>query len=451
MNVNNLLRRLLTDLKSRFELVREVPKSARRLSWELPRFLELASKKGKVLIVIDGLHRLLTNDNQEASLAWLPMRFPSNVRFIITVTIKPDLRKLDHKKKDHDDDEKKESKKKKSRILAEVVRRNVPFITMKCLDKSVCRTVVETFMQKAVISDSALLATGPYIWPYLQDSNSNAFAKPMQSDVEDSISGFLLFENQMTALLEHPQGGTPLFLRLFLRCTQYAVSRGYCLWHIFDAWLEAQSVDELLHCILDTFEDGRNVNPTLIQESCDRTIVSGGLAALQAFLTWHPNLQKISLDKIEKKKSLTKTALLRGTAQAKLSRRDSSVMTPEDVGGITSEMAEDIRAADLKQLHDSTASGNGNDTKNSISQLIRQNLVDQQMNAVAQDAEQKLSIALLDSMKMINTSISKATRTTATKNADDLLSSIIGNIKRVQSENNGASTTPPNPPHSHSP
>jgi Cdc6-like AAA superfamily ATPase len=62
--VNNLLRRLITDLKNRFELSRDVPVSQSRLSWDLPRFLELASKKGKVIIVIDGLHRLESNEGE---------------------------------------------------------------------------------------------------------------------------------------------------------------------------------------------------------------------------------------------------------------------------------------------------------------------------------------------------------------------------------------------------
>ena len=62
--MNVLLRRLITDLKNRFELSRDVPSSQTRLSWDLPRFLELASKKGKLVIVIDGLHRLESNEGK---------------------------------------------------------------------------------------------------------------------------------------------------------------------------------------------------------------------------------------------------------------------------------------------------------------------------------------------------------------------------------------------------
>ena len=51
MDVNNLMRRLMIDLKQRFELSRNVSLTQARLSWDLPRFLELAAKKGKIIIV----------------------------------------------------------------------------------------------------------------------------------------------------------------------------------------------------------------------------------------------------------------------------------------------------------------------------------------------------------------------------------------------------------------
>jgi len=58
VDVDQLLWRLLADVKQRFDLARNVPNEAERLSWELPRFLDLAARKGRLLIVIDGLHRL---------------------------------------------------------------------------------------------------------------------------------------------------------------------------------------------------------------------------------------------------------------------------------------------------------------------------------------------------------------------------------------------------------
>jgi hypothetical protein len=51
--------------------------------------LDLASKKGKTLIVIDGLNRLVNNEGMEDNLAWLPLEFPSNIRVILSVTTTP--------------------------------------------------------------------------------------------------------------------------------------------------------------------------------------------------------------------------------------------------------------------------------------------------------------------------------------------------------------------------
>jgi len=78
---------LIIDLKNRFSVSRDIPEHTDRLSWELPRFLDLASKKGKIIIVIDGVTGLMSDDNNEANLAWLPLDFPPNVRFVLSATI----------------------------------------------------------------------------------------------------------------------------------------------------------------------------------------------------------------------------------------------------------------------------------------------------------------------------------------------------------------------------
>ncbi|CAM9111400.1 unnamed protein product, partial [Laminaria digitata] len=86
VDVDQLLWRLLADVKQRFDLARNVPNEAERLSWELPRFLDLAARKGRLVIVIDGLHRLQDKNGAETGLQWLPLRVPGNVRLIVTAT-----------------------------------------------------------------------------------------------------------------------------------------------------------------------------------------------------------------------------------------------------------------------------------------------------------------------------------------------------------------------------
>ncbi|CAM9179945.1 unnamed protein product [Ectocarpus fasciculatus] len=86
VDVDQLLWRLLADVKQRFDLARNVPNEAERLSWELPRFLDLAAREGRVIIVVDGLHRLQDKNGGEIGLQWLPLRVPGNVRVIVTAT-----------------------------------------------------------------------------------------------------------------------------------------------------------------------------------------------------------------------------------------------------------------------------------------------------------------------------------------------------------------------------
>jgi hypothetical protein len=83
----------MMELKTRFELSRELPSNQERLSWELPRFLDAASRRGKIIVVIDGLHRIANNDDSEGNLAWLPLVLPPGVRFIVSATMMPMLEK----------------------------------------------------------------------------------------------------------------------------------------------------------------------------------------------------------------------------------------------------------------------------------------------------------------------------------------------------------------------
>lgn len=85
-SVSNLLERVLREMKDYFELSKEVPEVEERLSWQFPKFLEAASKKGRVILVVDGLQRLRTTSG-ESILKWVPLAFPPNVRVIFTGTV----------------------------------------------------------------------------------------------------------------------------------------------------------------------------------------------------------------------------------------------------------------------------------------------------------------------------------------------------------------------------
>jgi len=132
------------------------------------------------------------------------------------------------------------------------------------------------------------MATGPFLTALKDEEGSLGTL--------DEAPGFLLFDTQVAALLSHPLGGTPLFLRLFLRCTHYAVSRGFSLWFLWDHWLGAVSVSALIVRVLKSFEEGQEARKEDAEACRARTIAAGGLPALRLLYPWHPNLKEKSTE-----------------------------------------------------------------------------------------------------------------------------------------------------------
>ena len=422
----------MMDLKSRFELSRELPNNQERLSWELPRFLDAASRRGKIIVVIDGLHRVANNDDSEANLAWLPLVLPPGVRFVISasdiapsrkprpvavpmpvptgapavpspktdrpgnsfadtarssspatgepgqaaipkVNSKVDLM-LDgqltsrratavagmagtgasglpgyHQVGDDDSDLDSEELRalrniRGRRIMAELERRQLTGLDMKPMDRPTCRAMIEAYVRKSVQTAVAAahaargdssdnfpamaMAMGTFLTGMHgagatdaameddmnaeMDSFLSGFMDSPQGGTDangsptygagsasgshgavDFVPGFLLFESQINALLNHSQGSTPLFLRLILRCAHNAVARGFSLWYIWDDWLKATSVSELLERILLSLEKGHAPSPQSMAGDEARTVREGGLAALVRLYPWHPSLRRV--------------------------------------------------------------------------------------------------------------------------------------------------------------
>lgn len=547
MNINVVIKRLITELKTRFELTRPLPKQQDRYSWELPRFLDLAAKRGKVIIVIDGLNRLVNNDGTEDSLAWLPLEFPPNVRVILSVTIPPsvNLRQIGnavkamrtisnlgafaaeakktqagtkspgadrahsptsristifgkktpqhHQENTNNGEEKasveappnpfvkagsfvgegeSKSTSKKSRILAELDRRQIPFMLMTPLNKQLCRSLVEAFIHKSVNSESASLATGPYIAAFLskqggQKQNSvmmrtdagpgrnsmilfghqPSSASHHSVDANEEVPGFLLFENQVTALLNHSQGGTPLFLRLFLRCLQYAVSRGYSLWMVYEDWMRARSVPELLIRILRTLENNFTRSRTSAQTACDKTMAAGGLPALKQLYSWHPAFQE-SVTRATTAQSAHLSVLQSGSVDSgDLSSRGNNKMTPitpkqlrrmstsahanVNLAALYGEAAGDQIALATIAAQASETSGAAvvqDESTKKLSNEVSQNLGDQAWYATEKDANAKLQRGLKVTEE--NTVLALATiKQIAMEDETDLLQALVKNIR----------------------
>lgn len=304
MNVNNLIRRLIVDLKNRFELSREVPVLQERLSWELPRFLDLASKRGKIIVIIDGVNRLVSNDDSDASLAWLPLVFPPNVRVVLSATV-PSLKGtfLDPKSHAVSEKEAKDAVKSlisptpggeapsngdfdssnpeltRNHILSELKRRKWKILRLRPLDRNQCKSVVQTFVHKTVQAEASSFASGPFL---------TAVAEAHDGP-QEIIPGFLLFDKLVLSLLSHPHGGTPLFLRLFLRCSHLMCTRGASLWHLWDDWLRADNVPALLNKIMTALESGSPFSPDAAEVAKERVLAAGGLTALRRLYPWHPS------------------------------------------------------------------------------------------------------------------------------------------------------------------
>ncbi|KAH7479877.1 hypothetical protein KRP22_010087 [Phytophthora ramorum] len=250
-SVSNLLERILREIKEYFELSKEIPDVEERLSWQFPRFLEAASKKGRVILVVDGLHRLHTN-NGESILKWVPLSFPPNVRIIFSGTLNYPTAKVsqvlnangglvprgDERANDEgglggDYYEKTSlSAQMIERIKVEAGRRNWKLIHVLPLVEEERRHIVKKFISK-------------------RRDNSD-----QDEGASKTTTGLQLFEIQQNALVGVPMSASPHFLNNFLTALFWAVKEGFNIHAIFESWLGADSVGQLIESVLRSMEIG---------------------------------------------------------------------------------------------------------------------------------------------------------------------------------------------------
>ena len=85
-----ILARIMGELKRRFDLPGEIPTEVSELCRQFPNWLSMASVKGKLVLVLDGLNQL-DNRNNAPELGWLPEFFPPNIRVIFSTLPGPSL------------------------------------------------------------------------------------------------------------------------------------------------------------------------------------------------------------------------------------------------------------------------------------------------------------------------------------------------------------------------
>eukprot|EP00940_MAST-03C_sp_MAST-3C-sp2_P000520 g520.t1 len=84
-SIKIFLHRACTKMNAFFALKQKIPDSESKLSWLFSRMIESISDKGRLIIVIDGVH-LLKGETPGFQLHWLPNRAPRNVYFILSVS-----------------------------------------------------------------------------------------------------------------------------------------------------------------------------------------------------------------------------------------------------------------------------------------------------------------------------------------------------------------------------
>ena len=277
--VDVMMRRLMIDLKAKFDLNREVPLKNERLSWDLPRFIDQAAKKGTLIIVIDGINLLTSQDGSEVGLTWLPLEFPSNVRFILSVSTHiplPDTLAT------QDILSEEMIFPRRPRFINELNRRQWHVLRLKPFDPSLSRTIVQQYVSKSLHTQPGSVVK----------SNSFITSLPAEDTPEalPGAIGLLLFQSQVEDIVRHKASSTPQYLRLLLQAVHQAVDCGFSLWNILEAWLLAPSHTEMLRLVLHSFEEGHICDATVKRSAQQRSSRAGGITALRLLYPHHPNL-----------------------------------------------------------------------------------------------------------------------------------------------------------------
>ncbi|NOZ19832.1 MAG: DUF4062 domain-containing protein [Planctomycetes bacterium] len=78
-----MLRRIMGEFNRRFEMGQEIPDDPDELRMAFANSLHMASARGRVILILDGLNQLEDRD-QAPDLVWLPAQIPPNVRLILS-------------------------------------------------------------------------------------------------------------------------------------------------------------------------------------------------------------------------------------------------------------------------------------------------------------------------------------------------------------------------------
>lgn len=192
-----------------------------KLSWILPRILERAAKKGRVVIVIDGLQYICSND-RDLGLKWLPLSVPPNVKMILSTTTPMaaehdiDVVQTDHAK---------HFQCKVKQTWGEIQRRKWPTVPLECLQKESVESFIETYLSQ------------------LSQSHNRTLPPSQKNQLVEIISAHPLATNMRTATT-------------FLKGIFHADSLGCNINQCLVSWMDSQTTTELIRKILSMLESG---------------------------------------------------------------------------------------------------------------------------------------------------------------------------------------------------
>lgn len=134
----------------------------------------------------------------------------------------------------------------------EANRRNWASVHVPTLAEDDRKRIVMKFLHKHSHRPSRSMSFSSHILDSLFRSgtgNSN-------NNSSEFYNGLQLFEIQQKAVVAVPMMANPYFLKVFLTCLAWAVGEGFNVHYVFENWLSAESIGQLLEAILRSMETG---------------------------------------------------------------------------------------------------------------------------------------------------------------------------------------------------
>ena len=262
----HVLRRLMHAIQERFNLQSNLQNTEEGLCRELPRLLKsAASRCNGVIVLIDGIDKVMTIDGSRAGLKWLPFILPPKTRFILTATEEGDAwqRYLtwhqdnvgQHRNGGPSPSSTSYSQKvdeggstlQPSNIMTEVARRGWGTYKIELLTKAERAKILDRFLDTPRnVHGHGQLHEHASFKLYRESLKSNASGSSntflTSVDIEEEMSTHLrLFEEHVEMILKHPLAAYPKFLKSICVSLAFLADHKYCINYCLQKMLLCQS------------------------------------------------------------------------------------------------------------------------------------------------------------------------------------------------------------------